>query len=98
MTKYIEANRGTFGVEPICQTLAVAPSSYYAARSRPPSSRTVRDQELKVEITTVHAANFGVYGVRKLWWALRRQGTLIGRDHAGRLMTALGLAGVVRWA
>ncbi len=96
MSRYIEANRATFGVEPICQVLAVAPSSYYAARSRPPSARAIRDQELKVDIVRVHAANFGVYGVRKLWWALRRQGTQIGRDHAGRLMTALGLAGVVR--
>ena len=96
MSRYIEANRATFGVEPICQVLAVAPSSYYAARSRPPSARAIRDQELKADITRVHAANFGVYGVRKLWRALRRQGTQIGRDHAGRLMTALGLAGVVR--
>jgi putative transposase len=96
VSRYIEANRATFGVEPICQVLAVAPSSYYAARSRPPSARAIRDQELKADITRVHAANFGVYGVRKLWRALRRQGTQIGRDHAGRLMTALGLAGVVR--
>ena len=96
MSRYIEANRATFGVEPICQVLAVAPSSYYAARSRPPSARAIRDQELKADITRVHAANFSVYGVHKLWRALRRQGTQIGRDHAGRLMTALGLAGVVR--
>jgi putative transposase len=96
VSRYIEANRATFGVEPICQVLAVAPSSYYAARSRPPSARAIRDQELKADITRVHAANFSVYGVRKLWRALRRQGTQIGRDHAGRLMTALGLAGVVR--
>jgi putative transposase len=72
------------------------PSSYYAARSRPPSARALRDAELKVDISRVHAANFGVYGVRKLWRALRRQGTLIGRDQAGRLMASLGLAGVVR--
>ena len=96
MSQYIEANRATFGVEPICQVLAVAPSSYYAAKSRPPSARALRDQELKLDIARIHAANFGVYGVRKLWWALRRQGTLTGRDHVGRLMTALGLAGVVR--
>ena len=96
MSRYIEANRASFGVEPICQVLAVAPSSYYAAKSRPPSARAIRDQALKVDIARVHAANFGVYGVRKLWWALRRQGTQIGRDHAGRLMSALGLAGVVR--
>jgi putative transposase len=96
VSRYIDEHRTSFGVEPICQVLAVAPSSYYAAKSRPPSARALRDQELKLDIVRVHAANFGVYGVRKLWWALRRQGTQIGRDHAGRLMTALGLAGVVR--
>jgi putative transposase len=96
VSRYIDEHRTSFGVEPICQVLAVAPSSYYAAKSRPPSARALRDQELKLDIVRVHAANFGVYGVRKLWWALRRQGTQIGRDHAGRLMSALGLAGVVR--
>ena len=96
MSRYIEANRATFGVEPICQVLVIAPSSYYAAKSRPPSARAIRDAELKLDISRLHAANFGVYGVRKLWRVLHRQGTLIGRDHAGRLMTALGLAGVVR--
>jgi putative transposase len=96
VSHYIDEHRDSFGVEPICQVLAIAPSSYYAAKSRPPSARAIRDQALKADISRVHAANFGVYGVRKLWWALRRQGTLIGRDHAGRLMTALGLAGVVR--
>jgi len=96
VSRYIDEHRDSFGVEPICRTLAIAPSSYYAARSRPPSTRATRDAELKLDIARIHAANFGVYGVRKLWWALRRQGTLIGRDHAGRLMTALGLAGVVR--
>jgi putative transposase len=96
VSQYIDEHRTTFGVEPICQVLAIAPSSYYAAKSRPPSARAIRDQALKADITRVHAANFGVYGVRKLWWALRRQGTQIGRDHAGRLMASLGLAGVIR--
>jgi putative transposase len=96
VTRYIEAHRATFGVEPICQVLAVAPSSYYAARVRPPSARSRRDEELKREIARIHAANFGVYGVRKLWRALRREGSPIGRDRAARLMTALGLTGVNR--
>ena len=94
MTRYIEAHRATFGVEPICQVLAVAPSSYYAAQTRPLSARSIRDEELKREIARIHAANFGVYGVRKLWRALRREGSPIGRDRAARLMTALGLTGV----
>ena len=96
MSRYIEAHRASFGVEPICQVLAVAPSSYYAARTRPPSARSTRDEELKREIARIHAANFGVYGVRKLWRALRREGSPIGRDRAARLMTALGLTGVNR--
>jgi putative transposase len=96
VSRYVDEHKGAFGVEPICRTLAVAPSSYYAAKSRPPSARAIADEALKVDISRLHAANFGVYGVRKLWWALQRQGTRIGRDHAGRLMTALGLAGVVR--
>ena len=48
MSRYVDANRTSFGVEPICQVLAVAPSSYYAAKSRPPSARALRDQELKL--------------------------------------------------
>ena len=96
MSRYIEAHRASFGVEPICQVLAVAPSSYYAAKTRPPSARSRRDEDLKREISRIHAANFGVYGVRKLWRALRREGSPIGRDRAARLMTALGLTGVNR--
>jgi putative transposase len=96
VSRYIEAHRASFGVEPICQVLAVAPSSYYAATVRPPSARSRRDEELKREIARIHAANFGVYGVRKLWRALRREGSPIGRDRAARLMAALGLGGVSR--
>jgi putative transposase len=96
MTSYIDEYRTTFGVEPICQVLAVAPSTYYAARSRPASARTVRDEGLKVEITRVHAGNFAVYGVRKVWHQLRREGFDIGRDRVARLMDALGLHGATR--
>ena len=96
MSAYIEAHRASFGVEPICRTLAVAPSSYYAAQVRPPSARSIKDAELSIAITRVHAANFGVYGVRKLWRALRREGRLTGRDRVGRLMATLGLTGVSR--
>jgi putative transposase len=96
VTRYIEAHRTSFGVEPICRTLAIAPSSYYAAKTRPPSARSIRDEELKREISRIHAANFGVYGVRKLWRGLVRDGIPIGRDQARRLMTALGLGGVTR--
>ena len=55
MIAYIDANRDRFGVEPICQVLPIAPSTYYAAKRRPPSARALRDEELKVEIRRVHA-------------------------------------------
>ena len=64
---FINQHRERFGVEPICQTLEVAPSTYYAALSRPPSARRVRDQELKAAVTRVHRDNFDVYGVEKVW-------------------------------
>ena len=64
---FITAQKERFGVEPICQTLQVAPSTYYAARSRPPSRRAQEDARLKPQLEKVHAANFGVYGARKLW-------------------------------
>ena len=96
MTRYIGAHRDRFGVEPICQTLQVAPSTYYAARSRRPSSRRVRDVELKLDVTRVHRDNFGVYGVEKVWRQLLREGVQVGRDRVARLMHDLGLAGAVR--
>ena len=67
MSKYIDAHRERFGVEPICSALQVAPSTYYAASTRPPSPRSRSDVLLKPELLRVHAANYGVYGVRKLW-------------------------------
>jgi putative transposase len=96
MTRYIDAHRDTFGVEPICQVLEVAPSTYYAAKARPPSPRALRDEELKVHITRVHASNFVVYGVRKTWRQLGREGVEVGRDRVGRLMDDLGLQGATR--
>jgi len=96
MIRYIDAHRDRFGVEPICQVLAVAPSTYYAARSRPPSARAVRDAELKPEIRRVHAGNFAVYGARKVWHQLGREGVAVGRDRVARLMDELGLSGATR--
>jgi putative transposase len=96
MTKYIDAHRDTFGVEPICRTLAIAPSTYYAARSRLPSKRSQEDAALKPEIERVHEDNLDVYGVRKVWRQLRREGCDAGRDRIGRLMAELGLCGATR--
>jgi len=96
MTSYIDAHRDTFGVEPICQVLEIAPSTYYAARTRGPSARTLRDETLKVDIARVHTTNFEVYGVRKVWHQLRREDVDVGRDRVGRLMDDLGLHGATR--
>jgi len=96
MTTYIDEHRDTFGVEPICQTLEIAPSTYYAARTRPPSKRSLEDARMKTEIERVHEDNFEVYGVRKVWRQLRREEFDIGRDHVGRLMDELDLCGVTR--
>jgi putative transposase len=92
----IDAHRDQWGVEPICQVLEVAPSTYYAATSRPTSARQLRDEELKVEIARVHKENFGVYGVEKIWRQVNREDIRVGRDRVARLMRELDLEGVVR--
>jgi putative transposase len=96
MTRFITHFRPRFGVEPICQVLQVAPSTYYARQARPPSARQLRDEALKVQLRQVHRAHFGVYGVRKLWRQLQREGIPVARCTVERLMRSLGLAGVVR--
>ena len=96
MSAFIEGHRERFGVEPICRILAIAPSTYYAARGRPPSARAVRDAELTERIREVHHDNYGVYGVRKVWHELGREGVVVGRDRVARLMRSEGLEGAVR--
>ena len=96
MSRFIDAHRDRFGVEPICQVLQVAPSTYYAARCRPLSARHVRDEALKVKLQHVHAEHFGVYGARKLWRQLHREGVPAARCTVERLMRATGLTGAVR--
>jgi putative transposase len=96
MIAYIDAHRDRFGVEPICQLLPIAPSTYYAAKRRPPSARALRDEELKLEIRRVHEDNFGVYGARKVWRQLGREGIAVARCTVERLMGELGLEGVRR--
>jgi hypothetical protein len=87
---------GPSGVEPICRELQVAPSSYYAAKVRAPSARSVNDVTMKDLIIRIHRANFGVYGIRKVWRTLRRLGTEGGRDQVARLMHEVGLEGATR--
>ena len=79
MIAYIDAHKERFGVKPICKQLPIAPSTYYAAKSRPPSARAMRDEGLKPEIERVHRDNFGVYGVRKVWLQLGREGIPVAR-------------------
>jgi putative transposase len=76
--------------------LQVAPSTYYAAKSRLPSARALRDEELKKEIMRVFNDNFGVYGARKIWRQLLREGRQVARCTVERLMRELGIAGAVR--
>jgi putative transposase len=85
-----------FGVEPICQLLPIAPSTSYAAKTRLPSARAVRDTKLKAEIARVHAEHFGVYGDRKVWRQLGREGIAVARCTVERLMRELHLQGVRR--
>ena len=99
--KFIEAHKGRFGVAPICRVLCehgctIAPSTYYDAKSRAPSKRSLRDDELKVEIARVHAENYGVYGPRKVWLQLNREGIEVARCTVERLMGSLGLQGIRR--
>ena len=85
-----------WGVEPICRVLQVAPATYYAARCRPPSRRSLRDGELKAAIARIHRENFSVYGAEKMWRQLRREAIACGRDRVARLMAEMGICGVRR--
>ena len=101
MIAFVDDHRGAYGVEPICRVLRIAPSAYYArlaCRADPAkaSARRRRDAELRAEIRRVHEANFGVYGARKVWRQLGREGIAVARCTVERLMRAVGLRGVVR--
>ncbi len=104
---YIEENRERFvegrrlGVEPIVEVLSqagveIAPSTYYAAKTRQPSAREVRDAELVPLIRKVHQDNIGVYGARKVWGEMNRLGHSVARCTVERLMKAEGLRGIPR--
>ena len=76
--------------------MPIAPSTYYEHHNREPSRREVRDENLKAQIARVHAANYGVYGARKVWLALNREGIAVARCTVERLMAELGLTGATR--
>ena len=101
MIGFIDDHRGAYGVEPICKLLPIAPSTYHAhaARRADParlSARAQRDVVLVAEIQRVFDANFGVYGVRKVWRQLGREGKKVARCTVARLMRRMGLQGAVR--
>lgn len=101
MKAFIDEHRDAYGVEPICKVLPIAPSTYHAhaARRADPSrrsARAVRDDGLVLDIERVWNENFQVYGVRKVWRQLRREGVAAARCTVARLMRRLGLQGVVR--
>ena len=96
IVEFIDAHRAEHGVEPICEQLQIAPSTYYAHRTRPPSARSVTDAATTAVIEQVHAENFGVYGARKVHAQLRRQGHAVARCTVERLMRTAGLRGITR--
>lgn len=101
MIAFIDDHREAYGVEPICRVLPIAPSTYHAhaaQRADPAkaSARARRDLVLREEIRRVHEANFGVYGARKVWRQLGRDGTAVARCTVERLMRQMGLRGAVR--
>ena len=96
MVSCIDEHRDRFGVEPICKVLPIAPSTYYTHQSvqQDPerrSARAKRDDDLKREIQRVWDDNFRVYGVRKVWRQLKREGQVVARCTVARLMRDLGL-------
>jgi putative transposase len=101
MVAFIDAHRGVYGVEPICRVLPIAPSTYYeqkarqADRTRLPE-RLVRDADLREEIERVWKENRSVYGARKIWLQLKREGFSVARCTVERLMRQMGLQGAVR--
>ena len=91
---FVDANRESYGIEPICRMLPIAPSTYYEqkAREKDPSrlpARAKRDVQLCGEIRRVRQENFDVYGVRKVWRQLRREGRDVARCTVARLMRVL---------
>ena len=101
MIAFIDAHRDAYGVEPICRVLPIAPSTWHehAARRADPSrlpARAKRDEVLKEEVRRVFDENFGVYGVRKVWRQMKREGFDIARCTVARLMKSMGLPGVIR--
>ena len=100
---FIDAHREGLGVEPICKQLPIAPSTYHEHKAREADPgrlpvRTTREQALCVEIQRVWEDNFRVYGARKVWRQLQREGQDVARCTVERLMKQLEIQGVRRGA
>ena len=101
MISFIDEHRPVLGVEPICKVLPIAPSTYYDTVAKRTdvdrlSVRARRDVGLKIEIRRVFDANYRVYGVRKVWRQLQREGFEVARCTVARLMRTMGLRGIIR--
>ena len=101
MVQFIDDHRATYGVEPICDVLPIAPSTYFRRHAQQldatqRSARAHRDDALRVEIRRVWDANHQVYGPRKVWRQLRREKITVARCTVRRLMREMGLAGAMR--
>src|SRR5690606_36821450 len=102
MIAFIDMHREKFGVEAICRTIGatecgfITSRAYLAAKARPAADRDLRDANLITEINRIHQENYGVYGVRKMWNAMRRAGGEVGLHQVARLMRLAGLHGVRR--
>lgn len=99
--EFVDSRRVEHGVQPVLAALeqtpaAIASSTYYAHKTRPASTRTLRDAELLEVIERVHEQNYGVYGARKVWAEMNRQGHDIARCTVERLMRCAGLRGLLR--
>jgi len=101
MLSFIDEQRALYGVEPICAQLPIAPSTYYQHKARESDAakvpaRLLRDRALMPQIQRVWEENFRVYGARKVWRQLTREGFAVARCTIERLMHKMGLQGIVR--
>ena len=101
MITFIDREKERFGVEPICRVLTaqdckIAPSTYYARKTRPASARSTRDALWVPVLMALWVSNYRVYGAHKLWRAAQRAGHEIGRDQVARLMRTMDIKGVTR--
>jgi putative transposase len=101
MVSFIDEHRDVYGVEPICQQLPIAPATYYEQKTREKDParlprRARRDRDLCEQIERIWKSNFAVYGARKVWRALKREGEDVARCTVERLMRKMGLEGAIR--